>query len=59
MNIFNLDSYLLAMVRHKRIVRFCWVQTFLIGCETYFIAPTAWYYVKSLGQNEVLLHFSI
>ncbi|CAB3994127.1 major facilitator superfamily domain-containing 8 [Paramuricea clavata] len=43
------------MVRHKGIVKFAYVRQFLAGCETYFIAPTAWYYVRSLGQNELFL----
>jgi hypothetical protein len=42
------------MVRHKGIVKFGYVREFIAGCENYFIAPTAWYYVRSLGQNEVL-----
>ncbi|XP_028413270.1 uncharacterized protein LOC114536115 [Dendronephthya gigantea] len=39
------------------IVKFSYVRNFLEGCETYFIAPTAWYYVRSLGQDELFLAF--
>ena len=43
----------LIMASYRRIVRLAYVRNFLGGAETYFIAPTAWYYVRSLGQNEV------
>ena len=43
------------MVRRTGIVMFIYAGSFLVGCETYFIAPTAWFYVKSLGQDEVLM----
>ncbi|XP_028415642.1 uncharacterized protein LOC114539006 isoform X1 [Dendronephthya gigantea] len=31
------------------------VRQFIDGAEEYFIAPTAWYYIKSLGQNMLFL----
>ena len=52
--LFHLGSWLSAMVRHKGIVKFGYAREFIAGCESYFISPTAWYYVRSLGQNEVL-----
>ena len=43
------------MPSQKGIVRFGYARQFIAGCETYFIAPTAWYYVQSLGQNQLFL----
>jgi MFS family permease len=37
------------------ILIFICVRNFTDGCETYFIAPTAWYYIKSLGQSKEFL----
>ncbi|XP_028402646.1 SPX domain-containing membrane protein Os09g0521800-like [Dendronephthya gigantea] len=37
------------------ILVFICVRNFTDGCEAYFIAPTAWYYVKSLGQSKEFL----
>ena len=33
------------------------IRNFTDGCEIYFITPTAWYYIKSLGQTEEFLAF--
>ena len=37
------------------ILVFICVRNFTDGCEAYFIAPTAWYYIKSLGQSKEFL----
>ncbi len=37
------------------ILIFICVRNFTDGCEAYFIAPTAWYYIKSLGQSKEFL----
>ena len=39
------------------IIKLAALRFFLQGCETYFIAPTAWYYIKSLGQTKLFLAF--
>ena len=39
------------MDRHHWIIKFAALRSFLSGCETYLIAPTAWIYIKSLGQT--------
>ena len=41
------------MVRTKGIEKFAYVRHFLAGIEMFFIAPTAWFYIKSLGQTPV------
>ena len=37
------------------VIIFICIRNFTDGCEAYFIAPTAWYYIKSLGQTEEFL----
>ena len=43
------------MPARKGIVSFGFARQFIAGCENYFIAPTAWYYVQSLGQDQLFL----
>lgn len=45
------------MAERDWITKFAAVRYFLGGCETYFVAATAWYYIKSLGQTEIFLAF--
>jgi MFS family permease len=53
------ESMVLSMATQRSpklwILIFICVRNFTDGCETYFIAPTAWYYIKSLGQGEEFL----
>lgn len=54
-----LDCWQFIMARIKGIIKFAYVRHFLAGCELFFITPTAWYYIKSLGQTEVLKSFYV
>ena len=50
----NLDFWA-RMVNYSSIIKFGAVINFLLGIESYFITPTAWYYIKSLGQSRFFL----
>ena len=39
------------------IIRLAALRFFLQGCENYVITPTAWYYIKSLGEIKLFLAF--
>ena len=39
------------------ILRLAALRFFIQGCETYYITPTAWYYIKSLGETKLFLAF--
>ncbi|XP_028418742.1 uncharacterized protein LOC114544261 [Dendronephthya gigantea] len=43
------------MDRHGWITKFTALRFFLGGIEIYIIAPTAWYYIRSLGQTKFFL----
>jgi MFS family permease len=43
------------MGKHGWITKFTALRSFLAGCEMYFIAPTAWTYIKSLHQTKFFL----
>ena len=44
-----------TMGNHDWITKFACLRFFLTVCETYFVAPTAWTYIKFLHQTEILL----
>jgi MFS family permease len=43
------------MGKHGWITKFTAIRFFLGGIEIYIIAPTAWYYIRSLGQTKFFL----
>ncbi len=43
------------MGKHGWITKFTALRFFLGGIEIYIIAPTAWYYIRSLGQTKFFL----
>jgi MFS family permease len=44
-----------TMGKHGWITKFAFLRFFLTGCETYFVAPTAWTYIKFLHRTEIFL----
>ena len=44
-----------TMGKHGWITKFAGLRFRLAGCETYFVAPTAWTYIKFLHQTEIFL----
>lgn len=49
---------------HLSPIVFVFARSFIDGCEIYLILPTAWYYMKSIGQTErylavVLISFNV
>ena len=51
---FNPDAET-RMVEYSFITKFCALVYFLVGIESYFIFPTAWYYIKSFGESKFFL----
>ena len=47
------------MKRYSWMTRFAAVCWLLSGCEVYFVAPTVWSYIKSLGQTKLFLAFVV
>jgi MFS family permease len=45
----------MRMEKHGWITKFTALRFFLGGIEIYIIAPTAWYYIKSMGQTNFFL----
>jgi MFS family permease len=45
----------MRMEKHGWITKFTALRFFLGGIEIYIIAPTAWYYIKSMGQTKFFL----
>jgi MFS family permease len=43
------------MGKHRWITNFTAIRFFLGGIEIYIIAPTAWYYIRSMGQTKFFL----
>ena len=51
----SISSVSKKMSRQGWVAKFAALRLFLSGCETYLIAPTAWIYIKSLGQTTFFL----
>ena len=47
------------MTQNERIKKLAFLRCFMAGLETYCIAPTAWTYIKSLGQSTFFLSLTL